>query len=184
MAAALVGGAGAVAPPPVVALPAPSTSHVLTRVTIPGLDPELDYVAVDAGASIIKAFPKIDWEESSALVANTRAAPLLVIAGVVCLPGHVDDLATPAAKTILDLAEVTAIPSLAFVERCADTCDSLGLFSVPLDTTVEFKNKLLPALARTPAPALHLFISRLTRDHTHKAGAQVTRAELTLAASA
>ena len=139
--------------PPVAALPAPSTPHSFTRVTIPGADPELDYLAVDASASIVKAFPNIDWKDSSALQANTRAAPLLVLAGLVCLPGHLDDLAAPAAQTILDLAEVTAIPTITFLERCADTCDSLGLFAVPLDTTIEFKNKLLPALARIPAPS-------------------------------
>ena len=71
-AAGPVAAAPAIIPP----LPAPSTNHTFARVTIPGTESEMDYVAVQADASIIKGLPALGWVDSSAVVANTRAAPL------------------------------------------------------------------------------------------------------------
>ena len=58
------------------------------------------------------------------------AAPLLSVAGALCLPAYLEDESTPASQTILALAEITALPTLSFLDRCADTCSSLGLFAV------------------------------------------------------
>ena len=100
-------------------LPAPAQPHSFTRVTVPGTDKELDYVSVTKGADVVKAFPKLGWVDSSSLSADTVAAPLLSIAGVVCLPAFIEDPTTPASRTILGLAEITVVPSLAFVAKCA-----------------------------------------------------------------
>ena len=97
-------------------------------------------------SGIIKAFPSLGWVDSSAVAANTKAAPLLALAGVVCLPAHLEDSSTPASQTILGLSEITAIPTLAYLNRCADTCSSLGLFTVPLTHTEDWISKLTPAL--------------------------------------
>ena len=50
------GGGGAPAPVPPAPV-APAVPHVFNRVTIPGHDNELDYVAVDSNANIIKGLP-------------------------------------------------------------------------------------------------------------------------------
>ena len=89
---------GGGAPPP---LPPPAVAHVLSRITIPGTEVELDYVSVDKSAAVVKAFPDLGWKDSSAVTANTVAVPLLSLAGVVCLPAFIDDPTTPASKTIL-----------------------------------------------------------------------------------
>ena len=65
--------------------PPPAVAHVLSRITIPGTEVELDYVSVDKSAAIVKAFPDLGWKDSSAVTANTVAVPLLSLAGVVCL---------------------------------------------------------------------------------------------------
>ena len=48
------------------------------------------------------------------------------IAGVVCLPAFIEDTSTLASIPLLDLQEITMVPSLAFLGRCADACDSAG----------------------------------------------------------
>ena len=82
-------------------LPAPALHHSFSRVTVPGTDKELDYVSVAKGADVVKAFPKLGWVDSSAITADTVAAPLLSIAGVVCLPAFLEDPTTPASRTIV-----------------------------------------------------------------------------------
>ena len=47
---------GGGAPPP---LPPPAVAHVLSRITIPGTEAELDYVSVDKSAAIVKALPDL-----------------------------------------------------------------------------------------------------------------------------
>ena len=85
-------------------MPAPAQPHSFTRVTVPGTDKELDYVSVAKGADVVKAFPKLGWVDSSSIAVDTVAAPLLSVAGVVCLPAFLEDPTTPASRTILGLA--------------------------------------------------------------------------------
>ena len=70
-------------------LPPPALAHVLTRPRVttvrPGLDDTLDYVRrrVDAACAVVKGLPTLGWVDSSSVRANTKAVPLLSIAGVV-----------------------------------------------------------------------------------------------------
>ena len=110
-------------------------------------------MSVAKGADVVKAFPKLGWVDSSSSAADTVAAPLLSVAGVVCLPAFIEDPTTPASRAILGLAEVTVVPSLAFVNKCADACSSLGILTVPLYHYTDWVHKLGPALGRTPSPS-------------------------------
>ena len=78
--------AGAPAPVANALLPAPGTRHSFVRVNVPGTESELDFVAIGADASLVKGLPALGWIDASAAHANTKAAPLLTIAGAVCLP--------------------------------------------------------------------------------------------------
>jgi hypothetical protein len=142
-------------PPPaaLAPLPPPHVAHMFTRVTIPGEDDALDYVAVAATAGVVKGLPDLGWKDSSAQVAGSRAAPLLSIAAQVCLPVFLEDPNSPLARTIRALSEVTVVPTLLLLGRCADTCESLRLFAVPLTRSEAWDDKLAPALARIPHPS-------------------------------
>jgi hypothetical protein len=142
-------------PPPIALAPLlpPHVAHLFTRVTIPGEDDALDYVAVAATAGVVKGLPDLGWKDSSAQVAGSRAAPLLSIAAQVCLPVFLEDPNSPLARTIRALAEVTVVPTLPLLGRCADTCESLRLFAVPLTRSEVWDDKLAPALARIPHPS-------------------------------
>ena len=165
MAANAPGANAAAGAPALVAnalLPAPGTRHSFVRVNVPGTESELDFVAIGADASLVKGLPALGWIDASAARANTKAAPLLTIAGAVCLPAFINDPADPAMKVILALREITAVPSLAFVARCADACDSLGLFDIPQRHAMDWEAHLSKALARTPKglhALLHDYIS-------------------------
>jgi hypothetical protein len=147
--------APAVPPPPIIQapLPPPHVAHVFTRVNIPGEDDALDYLAVSAAAGVVRGLPHLGWVDSSSVIAATRAAPCLAIAAYVSLPGFLEDQGTPAARTIKGLAEVTVVPSLPYLQRCADACESLRLFSVPITRTDVWEDKFSPALARIPHPS-------------------------------
>jgi hypothetical protein len=60
--------APAVVPPPATIAPLfpPHVAHIFTRVTIPGEDDTLDYVAVPATAGVVKGLPDLGWRNSSA----------------------------------------------------------------------------------------------------------------------
>jgi hypothetical protein len=143
---AAIAPAPAAPPPPITPapLPPPHIAHVFTRVNIPGEDDALDFVAVSAAAGVVKGLPHLGWVDSSAIIAATRAAPCLAIAACVCLPAFLEDQGTPAARTIkaLGLAEVTVVPTLPYLQRCADACESLRLFSVPIERTDVWEDKL------------------------------------------
>jgi hypothetical protein len=136
---------------PVPPLPPPATPHTFTRVVVVGMDNALDYVSVRADASVIKGLPKLGWVPSP--LSNERAAPLLSLAGYLCTPSFLEDEHAPASRAMLTLAEVTMVPSLALLARCADALDSLRMFAVPLSDTKDFEDKLVPALARAPSPS-------------------------------
>jgi hypothetical protein len=143
--------AGLVAPNP--PLPPPATPHTFSRVILPGRNNQLDYVAVRADATVVKGLPALGWVDSSATRASTKAVPLLQLAGAVCLPAFLGDPTTPTVATMLALSEITLVPALALVQRCADACDSLGMFAVPISRTDVWIAKLTPALARAPSPS-------------------------------
>ena len=60
------------------ALAAPSVPHVFNRVTLVGKDNTLDYVAAPSNCLAVKCFTQLGWVDSSAVRANTMAAPLLL----------------------------------------------------------------------------------------------------------
>jgi hypothetical protein len=138
---------GAPTPP----LPPPATPHTFNRVVVAGVDNELDYVSVRADASVIKGLPRLGWVASPR--PNEKAAPLLSLAGYLCIPSFFEDEYALASRAMLNLGEVTMVPSLALLDRCADALDSLKMFSVPLSDTKDFEDKLIPALARAPSPS-------------------------------
>jgi hypothetical protein len=151
----------ALPPAPPIASPAPvplplhppHVAHIFTRVNIPGEDDALDYIAVSASSGLVKGLPHLGWKDSSAISAGTRAAPLLSIANCICLPAFLEDQGNASARTIKGLSEVTCVPTLLYLQRCADTCDSLRMFAVPLQRTDIWEDKLTPALARVPHPS-------------------------------
>jgi hypothetical protein len=147
--------APAAPPPPITPapLPPPHVAHIFTRVNIPGEDDALDYIAVSAAAGAVKGLPHLGWVDSSAVLAGTRAVPCLAISACVCLPAFLEDQGSAAARTIRALSEVTMVPTLAYLQRCADTCESLRMFAVPLDNSEVWEDKLSPALARIPHPS-------------------------------
>ena len=142
---------GGAAPPP--ALPAPATPHSFNRVVVPGADNSLDYVAVRADATVIKGLPSLGWINSSSVQPNTRAVPVLTLAGAICLPTFFEDLSLGWAGTMLCLQEITMVPSMALLNRCADACDSLKLFAVPISTESDWSAKLESALPRAGSPS-------------------------------
>ena len=75
--------------------------QLYSTTAVPGTDKELDYVSLAKSADVVKAFPKLGWVDSSAITADTVAAPLLSIAGVVCLPVFLEDPTTPASRTFV-----------------------------------------------------------------------------------
>jgi hypothetical protein len=144
------------AAPPITAPPAlspPAVPHVFTRVTLPGEDNTLDYVAVSAATAVVRGLPLLGWVDSSAVQANTRAAPLLSVAGCVCLSTYVEDKSSPVGRALLALSELLAVPTLVLLGRCADACESLRMFAVPLTNYDDWVDKLKPALARIPHPS-------------------------------
>jgi hypothetical protein len=144
----------AIAPGPAApALPAPLVPHNFTRVTLPAEDNTLDYVAIGSSATVVRGLPKLGWVDSSVAIANTMAAPLLSIAGCLCLAVFAEDVNRPVARALLALADLLAVPTLALLNRCADACDMLRLFSVPLLERQDWVDKLVPALARIPSPS-------------------------------
>ena len=145
--------AAAAAAAPLPPLPAPALPHAFTRVNMPGLDNRLDYVAVDANAGVVKGLPELGWVDTSSMIAGSRAAPFLSIAGEACRPAHFGAAPSPAIQAMLDLSEITATFTLSFVERCCDALEGLKVFDVPLRHTSDFDDKLLPALARVPSPS-------------------------------
>ena len=124
---------------------------------MPGQDNELDYVAIAVSAAPVKGLPTLGWVDSSAVLANTRAVPLLSLSGAVCLPAFFEDGLAPASRTMLQLSEITAVPSLAFVQRCSEACEGLKLFATPLDHSMDWEGKLVPALRRVPSPSPFAF---------------------------
>jgi hypothetical protein len=141
------------ATPATIVLPPPATPHLFRRVTLPGEDNTLDYISVRADATCVKGLPDLNWKDSSAVHASTRAVPLLALAGVICLPAFVEDITQAWARTMMQLKEITVLPDLALLNRCADACDSLKLFNVPVESTIDWEAKLEPALARTGTPS-------------------------------
>ena len=78
-AAPLAAGAApvvAAAPP---ALVPPTVLHAFQSIALAGLDPTLDYKAVDKNALLVKSWPSIGWVDASAAGANLVAAPCLMI---------------------------------------------------------------------------------------------------------
>jgi hypothetical protein len=151
MAAAPGAAALPITAPP--ALSPPAVPHVFTRVTLPGEDNTLDYVAVSAATAVVRGLPLLGWVDSSAVQANTRAAPLLSVAGCVCLSTYVEDKSSPVGRALLALSELLAVPTLVLLGRCADACESLRMFAVPLTNYDDWVDKLKPALARIPHPS-------------------------------
>ena len=125
----------------------------MSRVTIPGCDPRLDFVAVNADAALIKGMPALGWVDSSHVMAGTRAAPCLSIAGGVARPAHFHDMTAAATLAMLSLSEVTVTFNLGYLMRCADAMEGLKMFAVPLTHTSDIDDKLIPALARLPSPS-------------------------------
>jgi hypothetical protein len=113
----------------------------------------LDYVAVNADAALVKGLPELGWVDSSSVMAGTRAAPCLSIAGGVARPAHFTDMTAAATRAMLALSEVTVTFNLGYLMRCADTMEGLKMFSVPLTHTSDLDSKLIPALARLPSPS-------------------------------
>ena len=144
--------APAAAPAVLPALPAPATPHILTRVVLPGSDPTLDYVAPPAGAAVVKGLPRLGWIDASSAIAGAQAVPFLSLAGWACRPAFIES-GTAGEAAMRALAEVTATFSLAFVGRCLDALEGLGVFAVALDHDAEYDDKLVPALARVPSPS-------------------------------
>jgi hypothetical protein len=81
----------------------PGVPHAFTRVTLPGLDNTMDYVATLATCPAVAGLPMLGWRDSSAVIAHTMAVPLLSIAGVVCLPAFLEE---PGAAPTLVRASV------------------------------------------------------------------------------
>jgi hypothetical protein len=127
--------------------------HNFTAIILPGADNTLGYVAVAFDALVVTGLPQLGWKDSSAVVAGTRAAPRLTVAGAVCLPAFLEVLGAAATAAMEELLEITMWPSLAFLNRCADCCASLSLFDVALLNAREWRAKLSPALARLPSPS-------------------------------
>jgi hypothetical protein len=131
----------------------PAVPHRFAAIILPGADNTKDYVAVAFDAAIITGLPQLGWLDSSAVIAGTRAAPRLSIAGLVGLPAFLERLGDPATIAMEQLDEVTMTPSLAFLDRCADCCASLALFDVAFTDTRSWAAQLSPALARLPSPS-------------------------------
>ena len=110
MAAAGVGGAAAAAAP---ALAAPAVPHIFRRVTLPGVDNSLDYLAVDVATDVVRGLPMLGWIDSSSMIAGTRAAPALSIAGGICRPAFVEDTGSALGAAMLALSEITSMFALA-----------------------------------------------------------------------
>ena len=108
----------------------------MSRVTVPGCDPRLDYVAVNADAALVKGMPALGWVDSSHVMAGTRAAPCLSIAGGVARPAHFHDMTAAATRAMLSLSEVTVTFNLGYLMRCADAMEGLKLFAVPFRKSV------------------------------------------------
>ena len=113
----------------------------------------MDYVAVNADAALIKGMPVLGWVDSSHVMAGTRAAPCLSIAGCVARPAHFHDMTAAATLAMLSLSEVTVTFNLGYLMRCADAMEGLKMFAVPLTHTSDIDDKLIPALARLPSPS-------------------------------
>jgi hypothetical protein len=139
----------AAAPPP--ALVPPAVKHTFTRVVLPGADNTLDYVAVPRECKVVSGLPRLGWRDSSAAVANTQAAPMLSIAGAVCLPAFFSRLGAGPTAALELLSELLVVCSLIFLGRCADTCASLSLFDIPLDNMRDWGSKLSASLRRAAA---------------------------------
>jgi hypothetical protein len=148
-----VAAAPAAPPPATPALVPPAVPHVFTRVTLPGLDNTLDFVAVSSDCLVVSGLPDLGWEDSSAVQANTRAVPLLTAAGTLCLPAFLAKLGDAPTVSIENLGECTVRPTLALLNRCADACASLDLLRQPKRSMREWCTHLSPALARLPTPS-------------------------------
>ena len=57
---------------------------------------------------------------------------MLSISGAICLPAFFEDRFAPASVAMQQLAEVTASPSLALIQKCADALEGLRLLEVPI----------------------------------------------------
>ena len=109
-------------------------------------------MAPPVGAAVIKGLPRLGWLDAPNVSPGAQAVPFLSLAGWACRPAFIES-GTAGEAAMLALAEVTATFSLAFVGRCLDTLEGLGVFAVALDHDAEFDDKVIPALARVPSPS-------------------------------
>ena len=143
-------GGGAGAPPP--ALAPPAIAHGFTRCVLVGQDATLDYVYVNGGAKIVSALPLLGWVDASAISPGASAAPLLAIAAMVAAAAHAEWTAAPMVA-LLNLSELLAEPTLAFVGGCADALASLGVLDKVYQHSSDFFDAYELALARAPSPS-------------------------------
>jgi hypothetical protein len=120
---------------------------------MPGADNTLDYVSIPSACLVVQGLPLVGWLDSSAVIASTWAAPLLTLAGSLCLPAFLSRLGHGPTTAIEELGECTVRPSLGLLGRCADACASLGLFDVPKLNEREWTTHLSSSLVRLPTPS-------------------------------
>jgi hypothetical protein len=91
----------------------PAVPHRFAAIILPGADNTKDYVAVAFDAAIITGLPQLGWLDSSAVIAGTRAAPRLSIAGLVGLPAFLYIYTTVRANSSFEFPPKTQ-PSRGF----------------------------------------------------------------------
>ena len=141
------------APPAPLALAAPLVPHNFRRVTVAGADDTLDYVSTPANAAIVKAFPQLGWIDSSASIPNSRAAPALLLQGILTPAVSAADWDLGWVQAMLDTSELLAVFEPATLGRLADAFESMGLLSriyLEYNSLFDF---LEPLLAGLPSPS-------------------------------